>query len=361
MTLRSVLYIFAYLLLFYMTGSIECGLLKLRENHLFRLVYGYFLYFFLFFLVALPMKLLRMPLSVLALSWCVVLAFLAAVFIRQTAAAFFSRNRSQRREDLVREEESALRSVRKGKAYAVIYCAAAFLLILAMVLLYNSNQENGAWWDASYYIGDVSTSVFHNSISGYDPYTGAYLEDLKSEYQFEVLQNHSAVVCFLTGIPPLIEVKTVLASVHVILFYSIIVLFAQAFFAGRPGLQLLFLLAVEFIDFWSYNTHVRAQILLYRAYEGKAVLANILIYGMLYLLVRRMRAQKEKAWWWMLFLSAGACCGLNMTSLLLVPVLAMAVLVPYILGTRQWKWLLWSGLSFSPFVVIGIVYIGMLM
>ncbi len=331
--LLPILLIAVYLFLFYLCGVILCHGLGRKESIPFKIVYGYFLYFLLFFAVTIIPKALKASLTFLSVLWVIVVCLILIFGIRF----------------LISERET----INAGKGYIGI----TLLLIFLMTALLNTNGDYITIWDAAYYIGDVNTSVYTDSISAYDPYTGAKLSSFTPDYFLEVLQNHSAVVCRLFHIPALLEVRTTLFSVNIILFYTIIVLFSGMFFEDREKQRTLFLVLFMFFDLFTYNLHTRSQILLMRGYEGKAVAANIIIFGLLYILFRYIEGEDDI--WKVGVLVSMASFGLNMTSILLVPALTAAVLIPHMIVTAKYDRLRYAIYIVLPMVFPGVMYLGM--
>lgn len=315
--MKTIGMIFLYLVFIYAAGTVLCRLLRLREGHIVRLVYGYFFYFLLFFIVAILPKIFAASLTLLTVLWTFVLiAILILAIILWKKEAF---------------SEGMAKTLRR--TWGIRLCLA--LPVILLVLLCNANADYISLWDAAYYIGDVNTSLYTDSISAYDPYTGNVLTEVSADYFLEVLQNHSAVMCRLFSVEALIEVRTVLFSVNLIVFYAIVILFSRFFFAKHIDRQFLFLLLFILYDLFTYNLHTRSQILLMRGYEGKAVAANIIIFGLLYVLARIFRTPTEKSLYALGTVVSAASFGLNMTSIMLVPALIFALTVPYFFAT--WK------------------------
>ena len=313
----SVLLIGLYLGLFFLSGSILCHILKLNEGPVFTLVYGYFTYFCLFFIAAVIPKIIRASLTLLSFVWIAVMILIVVCFV-------YTIRHSQ--------AERLPKISGRDRLKSIIILTA----IAAMVVLLNTNADYITIWDAAYYIGDVNTSVYTDSISAYDPYTGALLKEISPDYFLEMLQDHSAVMCRISSLPALLEVRITLFSVNIIMFYLIVVLFSRFFFPGKNGEQILFLFLFMLFDLFTYNMHTRSQILLMRGYEGKAVAANIIVFGLLYILFKFMEYDADHEIWKVGFVVSLASFGLNMTSILLVPALTVAVLMPHILITRKW-------------------------
>ena len=108
------------------------------------------------------------------------------------------------------------------------------ILIAAQVLLFNLNDETYAIWDQSYYLGDTATSLYTNTLSQYNPYTGKLLDYLNPEYLLETYQNHGAVMCQLLHLHPMVENMTVMASVVIILYQCIMYEIGSLPFSWEP-------------------------------------------------------------------------------------------------------------------------------
>ena len=251
-----------YFFFYYITGSIVMHFLPVSEEDSRiskRLVLGFFAYQFLFTVVALPMKMLLLPLSWLSAVWAVCLAVIFVLFLvfeRKAAAGRFRR---------------ALRGIK---------CPAVFLIlivVLAQLFLFNLNDETFALWDQSYYIGDTAASLYTNTISQYDPYTGYQLDNLNREYLLETYQNHSAVMCQLLHLHPMIEVRTVMASVVVILYQMIFYEIGMLLFR-RDRMKSAFMLGILFfLNLFSFNLYTAGEFLMFRPFEGKTILAVLII------------------------------------------------------------------------------------
>jgi hypothetical protein len=216
---------------------------------------------------------------------------------------------------------------------------AALLILLAAALIqtvwFNFNDETYALWDQAYYIGDTASSVYTDTISQYNPYTGHQLEVLNQEYLLETYQNHSAVMCQLFGVHPLIEIRTVMTSVVILLyqliFYEIgMVLFKRDRLKSAVMVCFLFLLNV-----FSYNLFTAGEFLIIRPFEGKTILAVLIIPCLLWLFLRTASDPFNRICWYHTFLVILGSFGLNMSSIFMIPFEISAFYIPLAIRKKK--------------------------
>ncbi len=316
--LLCMVIILLYLIFSYMLGDLFLSFTKSQETSLsYRIILGFFLFFLLFQAAALPLKFTLQPLSLLAKLWC----FLLAV----TALLYFLRNRKILKEKWNQRKELL-------SEYKWIFLFLIFL-VLIQICLTNYNGETYALWDQSYYIGDVSSSVYTDTISQYSPYTGHLLDRLDAEYLLETYQNHSAVICTLTGLAPLIETRTVETTLMVIMANLIYYQLGLQLFPGSRKKSALLVFCLFWLNLFSFNLYTSAEFLFFRAFEGKTVLACIIMPAVFLLFLKIARDCRNNHHWLELFLIVSASFGLNMSAIYMLPFELSICLIP--LGLRK--------------------------
>lgn len=307
-----------YLGLYTVFGDLFLRIVKQKYILPVRTVLGFFVYYLVFYLLALPMKMTGAALSMLSHIW---IAVVLLVLLVEAYFVFWKK-----------EKEKTIQPWKQSKWYVAGYVIG--ILFLAAVM--NVNQATGALWDESYYIGEVTTNIYNDSLVGYDAYTGEPTDEISEEYFLEMTETHSGVACHIFGVHPLIEIKTVRATAFLIVFYLLVIAIGQLLFKTPLQSELFFFFFVV-LDLFSYNTHTRAQIMLYRAFEGKAVMANTILFVIFWIFLVILKDTQKKDGWILAFVMIAASFGLNMTSILLVPVMFSALIVPMILVKKEWK------------------------
>lgn len=298
-----------------------------------KIIIGFFVYFSLFQLVALPLKITLQPLSMLSSIWavCVIIIVISvsAVVIK---------------EKLIEQESKKRRKPQKGifSKKDLYYVIAIIAIVLIQFFIIELNQRVGSPLDASYYIGEVVSSVYTNTIAQYDAYTGMKLNVLNSSYLLENYQMHSAVSSQLFHIHPLLEMRTTMTGVVVILTNVVLTCFAKMLFHKNIKKMTLFLLFIAIINVCYASWYSASLFYFNRTFEGKAILSSMIFPAIFYVIFRIMKShdnnQKTKVrveWIELFVLVFGTFC-INMSAMFLVPVLLSALLIPFAFMKRSW-------------------------
>ena len=335
--------ILLYLFLYFAAGSLAVCLVPAKDDSIpRRLILGFFLLHFLFFAITIPLKLTLQPLSLLSHIWAGILLLLAVIFLI-----------SQRKHWSA--TANAIRTAFSGKEKYVTLAFAA--LILIQILLINRNDETYAIWDQSYYLGDAATSWYTNTISQYNPYTGRILSKLNSEYLLETYQNHTAVMCQLLHIHPMIENLTIMATVVTILYNLIAFEIGRFLFKGSRAKSTLLVFFLMLLNFFSYNLFTAAEFLFIRPSEGKTILAVLIIPALLYCFLHVTENWKSKTWWLYSFFIIIGSFGLNMSSIFMIPFELSAFYIPYALRKKKFSIFLRYVLLLLPCIFMAGLYL----
>lgn len=313
--------ILLYFILYFAVGSLAIRFVPAKDYSISRtLILGFFLLHFLFFLIAIPMKLTLQPLSLLSAVWSGIMILIIILFLL-----------SQRK--CWRITADCIRSAFTGRQLWITLAFA--VLILIQIIIINGNDETYAIWDQSYYLGDAATSWYTNTISQYNPYTGRILTKLNPEYLLETYQNHTAVMCQILHIHPMVENLTVMASVVVILYNLIAFEIGRFLFKGDRAKSTLLVFFLALLNYFSYNLFTAAEFLFIRPSEGKTILAVLIIPALLYCFLHITKNIADKTWWIYSFFIIIGSFGLNMSSIFMIPFELSAFYIPYALRQKK--------------------------
>lgn len=335
--------ILLYLFFYYAAGTIVLRLFPSERCSIPRiLILGFFLYHFLFSIICLPLKVTLQPLKMLSILWAGILVLMTAAFL------LILRKQRHQHSDLWRS------SFQGKELYATL---ALLALILIQVILFNLNDETYAIWDQSYYLGDSVTSLYTNTISQYDPYTGRILKYLHSEYLLETYQNHTSVMSQLLGIHPMIENLTVMASVVIILYQLIFFEIGKLLFSGSRAKSALMTGFLGLLNFFSFNLFTAAEFLIIRPSEGKTILAVLILPALLYFFMETAAHPEQKCWWTYSFLAILGSFGLNMSSIFMIPFELSALYLPMAIRRKKFSVALRYLVLMIPCVIFAVLYL----
>lgn len=313
--------ILLYLFFYYAAGCLVTRIIPDADASFSQtVILGFFFYFFLFSVVALPLKITLQPLSTLSIAWAVILVMIVVLF--------FITGRKKWKARLSR----CIPAWSGRQKYVTILF---LLLIVIQVFWFNWNDETYAIWDQSYYLGDTATSLYTNTISQYNPYSGRILDFLNSEYLLETYQNHGSVMCQILKLHPMVENLTVMASVVIILYQFIFYEIGKILFHGDRKKSTLFLAFLFLLNIFSFNLFTAAEFLMIRPSEGKTILAVLILPSLLYFFLKTAQNPQAKTNWIYSFIVILGAFGLNMSSIFMIPFEISAFYLPLAIHKRK--------------------------
>lgn len=274
-----------FLLGLFYTGFVE----KEKNNILLNMAAGYVIMFGIFEVVVLPLIWMRQSLSLLIAIYGGILLLLALV-------------------SLVLNYRRILGIV-TGAFQAVPHfnlCIWLLLLLIAgQLFVYTRYEYSNA--DDSFYVAAATTALSTDTILERNPYTGSVYESLPSRYVLSPFFVFNAVCSRVTCTHPAIMAHSVFMILFLILAYAVYALIGRILFDGdmeKVGYFLLILAGL--LVFSSYSERTSGRFLLIRLWQGKAILAGILLPMLLYLAFRLFDGRRAD--YVLLFALMCACC-----------------------------------------------------
>ncbi len=275
--LLAVLCFICYLLIYYLVGVATSKILKFDNNLLHELVYGMFVYGILFFVYVLPLKFKLVPVSTIGVIWalfisilCLLIIIILRKYIKESLSRFF-------------------KGIRKWKLCFIPVAIFTIGFILFILIFARLPFGNNQVW----FLGWPANGVLHNELMTYDTSSGVALERFPNDRYLSTFLDHSAVVCKLTGLHVMVEVRTVLSAIFTLM--QVIIVWELARYFGKSD-QKKSLFA--FFMYWSIrNLLVGSQILpnyfsIFRNYEGKGMVMIVPL-PLLFLLLWKMYDHPE--------------------------------------------------------------------
>lgn len=318
-----------------------------------KIIIGFFTYFSIFQMVALPLKIILAPLSALSILWAVIVIIVVIMVCVI----------SLKGDRIKLEIGSGIKGRFKIKRINLIYIMVILAIIGVQFIVIELNQSVGSPWDASYYIGEVVSSVYTNTISQYDAYTGLKLSVLNSSYLLENYQMHSAIASQIFHIHPLLEMRTTMSGVIVLLTNLILVRIGRMLFPKQLKKTALFVLFIAIFNICYASFFSAAFFYSNRTFEGKTILSATIFPATFYLVFRLMINYERKKnvkhtleWAELFILVFGTFC-INMSAMFLMPVLLSSLLIPFALIKRRWAIFKNYIISLIPCVIVMIYYL----
>lgn len=154
--------------------------------------------------------------------------------------------------------------------------------------------------DDAFYVATATTSVDTDTLYQIEPYTGNVYGNFPARYVLSPFPMLAAVISRCTGIRPAVVCHTVYPFFLIPLAYGVYALLAEKVFAGKKEEKKLFLIGVSLIQLYSgFSSLTVGKFLLIRIWQGKAILAAIILPYLLYFALEygSQRYLKMREWW----------------------------------------------------------------
>lgn len=301
---------------------------------------GMLVYAILFFIEAIPMKIVQMPLRIVGVIWLITVLGLVGLILFYLHAEIYG------------ELKKFALTVWENKWTALMVGG----VVIAALAWTESQAKVGSPWDSAYYVGEVTTSVYEGTMEITDPINGIALSSFNVLYMLETYLMHSAVVCTLTGIPALIEVRIVMIAVMTIVFFALIWDIGKTLF-GKDYWKAAVLMGVVFlISLFSASMFWPGQFLLTRCFEGKSILANIMIPAVFYSCMN-LWDRESRGGWMCLFLTMMSSFTYSMSSIFIMPVVLAGYGVVLLCRRRNWHVVLNLAICLLPCLITAVIYV----
>lgn len=329
-----------HLLFFLAFGSLTLTIFRRKKEFNFFLVpvVGFFVYYGCFEILAFPMTLLLVPLHILTIAWGIISLVVLA------AAAFFCAGIWRK------AAKGLLKSVREDKA-----AAAGFLILVAVQLLfaavYNLNSP-----DAAYYVGNISTSVYTDTMGRYNPYTGRMLSNFNVRYVTATYYLEQAVFCQALKVHPMVQAKTAFPMLILFLCNLLYYQIGKELFSSKRKKAVAFACGVLFFWIMTANPAVGA-FLYYRTFEGKAILHGLALPWLLLIFLKLYRNERDRFWWFQIFAVSLGSVAISTSSMTLIPAAVLAGTVPLLFWRKRWSLCGHYAASVIPDILVLILYV----
>lgn len=213
--------------------------------------------------------------------------------------------------------------------------------------------------DDAMYVATATTSLHTDGIFTHNCYSGRPSSVLPKRYVLSPFPIFLAFLSRVTGFHPTVMAHTILPIFLVSACYLVYSLWGRKLSGDDRKSQSLFLIFVSLVHMFSYYTvYTQGTFLLIRIWQGKAVLAAMLLpalfyYGWLYF-------EEEKTgileWLRLCFLMT-SCCLVSSMGIMLAPI--MLGILALVCGLPKWRWKRIGSAFFSclPSMILALVYL----
>ena len=312
-----------------------------RENRSWseQLLGGYILLFAITELISLGAIFMKQSLHVLTFVYGLVALVLAACGLRT----------------IYQKRKAGETFVKKTGISPELVVAAVLILAQLVILVIYAHMDE----DDAFYVGTATTAVETDSVYAVNPYTGIPYKKLPSRYILSPFPAFLAVISRLCGgLHPAIVAHCIFPPVFVFLAYLVLYQYSCRFFQEKVREQGSFMILCTAILWASgYSVYNFGAFTMGRIWQGKAVLAGVLL-PLLFLLCMEILMQERAAYpWSLLFLANGACCLLSSMGIMLAPLMMGVFLLLNLIKFRDIRKLFKGIVCCLPSLILGAVYV----
>lgn len=234
-----------------------------KNNVILAFVLGYIIEFAIGQLISVPLIFIEGTLTKL------VTIYVSIILVLTIISIIVNRNRIK---------EIVKNLIENIKTMPILETVILFIMIgmqLFVVIKYSYIND-----DDAYYVATATTSVQTDTLFKYSAMTGSEekYEQYLMRYRIGPFPLYYAIQSKILDIHPAIVAHFILPLIFIPTIYMIYWLFAKEFFKDNKKLAVLFMIFVCFLHIFSYYSGKNNLILvLLRIWQGKAILANIII------------------------------------------------------------------------------------
>ncbi|MBR6403310.1 MAG: hypothetical protein IKS48_07995 [Eubacterium sp.] len=343
--LLAALCFVGYLTIYYLVGVAVSKILKLDNNPVRQLLVGMFAYGILFFIYVLPLKFMIVPVNVIGKIWVVILGLLC-LFIVVTLRKYMAKGLKK-----------WAAYIKKNKTAAIVVgLFTAFQVTFVEIYCRLVAGYNQVW-----FVGWVSNGVLHNELMTYDVVTGGPLSVFPNDRYLCTFLDHSAVICRIFHIHPMVEVRTVLTGIFVLVQCLVIWELAKCIGKGRQDRSIL-----AFLLYWGVrNAMVGSQLLpsyytFFRTYEGKGFVMNVPIPLMMLIMWKMYDKPEKTKYLWESVVIIWGSMTYSLSMMFTYP-FVLAAYIPFMLAKKDGRKYMFRNIvviGLECLVFFGIYYLG---
>ena len=248
-------------------------------------------------------------------------------------------------------------SVQKRESKITFYFALALLLIICQIVMCALLAHMDA--DDSFFVASATTDVYTDTIFEVNPDTGRYYMVLPERYTLSPFPVFLAVVSQLSaGLHPAIMAHVVFPAVFLVVVYMVQSLLSRCWFPNdRKARDIYLLLVAVLSSFSAYSVYNAGNFQMVRLWQGKTILAAILIPMLVYLCLTIVMKEKAEYSWGLMLMANLSCCLVSSMGIILAPLLIGSFAVVKLIYKKDFMCIWKCALCCIPTLVLGLIFL----
>lgn len=230
----------------------------------------------IFQIIAICLTFLKSTLTLLTILWmiCCVLLFILGIWVGIVKRKKLVNNRTGR--------EKKIKSKYKWENGIVVVAVVALVAFQVIFVTLHVHED----LDDAWYVGTAVISYFTDTLNLISPYTGEIMSRFVPDYVLSPWPIFCAMLGILSDMHPAIIMHTFIPIIMIPLCYLVYYLLGKSVFKNDYNKAIwlvLFLCILNIYGNWSIRS--TSTFLLFRVWQGKAILSNIIIPFIIYIFV----------------------------------------------------------------------------
>lgn len=313
---------------------------KDNKNILLALIVGILMEFLIFEMIAIPFTFLKISFQALKTTWMMIVLIVLGISILINKSHF---------------KEIAIDNWKKikqmPKVLSIIFLGLlVFQLYMGFIYMYEDYDDSNFIAKATI-ARDTNTLFIYNDI-------GEKYESFPTRHVFSPFPYFTATIAEIVGTHSAIMAHTIFPVIFIGVGYVVFYLIGTSLFKNDKKKTMVFMICLCIIyifgKYTRYSVFVR---LLGRTWQGKSLLANIILPFIIYLFLEFLGEEKDGFYWIILFITLWAGDLLSSMSVFLPLIASSTLVVLYCIKDKNMKYILKFIPCCLPSLVYGIIYL----
>ena len=316
-----------------------------KYNLLFYFVFGYLIEFATLQIIAIPMIFFNFKFITLLIVWIILILalMLLSIIINKSIIKEFKK---------IKAKEVLKKCFNKSNIIGIV--AIILILIQAIYPIFNTYTNE----DDAFFVGTATTTIYENSMYKVSAEDGGIYGQLPSRYILAPFSMYLAVISSIINISPAIVAHSIFPPVFIILAYAVYTLLAEKLLGKDRESISIFIILLSIINiFGNYSDRTNFTYLLLRIWQGKAILAGIMLPAIWYAFLNYVEDDKKVINWVIMFITILATLLVSEMSIALAPMTLMLLAVVFSIRDKKISYLLKSVICVIPSIIYFCIYL----
>ena len=322
------------------------GLAILRFNKkenisiVFSLIVGYLFEFMVYEIYAIPMTFLKMKFTTLSYFWIITIIVLFVISIKFNLDKIKS---------IIKD------NLKELKKFPIVLSVIFVMIVgLQCFICFKYMHQN---YDDSNFVAKATIAKDTNTLHKYND-IGEEYTSLPGRQLFSPFPFYTATMSLIMNLHPTIIARTIFPVVFIPLVYMVYYMIGNVLFKDNKKKTFTFLIILTVLyTFGSYTSRNIFTSLLYRIWQGKSILANLIIPFIWLIFMKYINKEEKYYYWIILFITLWGANLLSSMSLSVCCIEVGILSLIYTIRDKKISYLLKSLICMIPSITYGIIYL----